>query len=1713
MTSLRENTNCEARKVVLQELRAALNVNAANESIFNDTSLFNKWLYLFTPACICVTLYLIAIGITDNQNLYGGRIFTVIVILFVSVANYLLLSRIHISEKIELKRELSKIHDDYSDYLDTYTNFEDTKTDQSHDIGSGNAHVNLVSTFRNYRWQRIPVLLLAKGDIISLMAGDITPGVVREMAVIANTSDNDYFKSNDDSIIKNKLGCFKLGPIIQKGVKIMTSHFNQQQQQQQRKHRSLSSYSPELLSLSGEIRCFYLNETPIAHYVQNLFNEENARYKYGRGGTETYFDYFGDSQSFSIEKRDKLNKIGEESVLRTLFQIALRNGVILSSILFVLYCVCTIIRFVLLESAREQWIEAFLVPVATIVLCLMPISLPLSLMFIESFAIAKLLSSTEVILEGHSIASDPAVLEPNGLKSGVVRGRHNSMSESLGVPSSVDDHTSVDDEFLDEDIDDRAEEIAEEASARITFSRLMAYFFKVIKSRLSIDYYTRSGNTDMLLSIPLARTRILEMLGAVTMVCFIDDDIICEPFSITEEIFFFDENQTKDIGTAPGIAKHYTLLDLHAVPHTTGSRFENPLWWQYLSVLKPIGLASALTYSSIKPLPLSLKYFLDNETSRDETSKESREHKKASKKSHLFNGVESSLITHVRETMPLSALKELAECIGFEDIDVEIFTKMFEMNVMAPGLGDVKLLLDMHAWGQEETRRRGTLFPHVRASIVNDSRSNSFQLMSQGDPSLLLNYCRECWDGSSISPLSAADRKEVLNVYNRWDLEDFDVVAFSYTPIPTTLHSIIVNAHTASGANLDNITSKLEKQLAQPNCVFIVDPSTYQELEEQEISTIKKHDSNRPEDKSGSTKAPVASVENSVRNNEEIVTSNVYKGSEMDFSAAAQSEPANVEVTVDEISLTGFADPDSLSIKRSRSDSDLFLNQTGNAGSAVSGNVGTPVKSILMSSNEASDPKMGDGLETELIDITSYDDFFAHNIGAMNPSLSNNEEIINEMDEIDNDEQVSLSIAQRNNSRASYSGDAAGAVESSASADLNSVNIISKLSSEVEEETSNISIDDVVSAFDKGGNENVRTFVSVNTTGDTSKSIVLVRSRSLDTVQYSSLDNYADEEDVYSGINATLVGGAVEAETDTGTKLLYNKVNRETVNEYAKNGYKSKQIKRARSVEASIWPCMRQQIFLGMAASSVAIKKEVPDLVEHLTKAGIRFIYFSPRNMRRSKPVAEKIGLQFDWNCAISLRDLDGASEHDPHRYISQYADWDVHAKLPHGVDAIKKHLKEVDNVPLLVSLYTDATPQTIHQMVQVFRGYGEVVLTVGSSYRALNQPIFAASDVPIAVAMLPGNSPSDRLSTHVDNTFLNYPNRSIASISKFDLLFYFKLIGLGCLPLIQIPSTATLHDVTSTCLNIDTSNPNAHGNLLSVDMFPGPSTVELPSELRLSSLLEAIRFGRIFLLNVLQALAFSCISFLSLGMWPLMSQAVPMDIPPSLPPSLAILFILVHVPLIAIAIAFSDGPDKVAMKNAPRKSMLTRKPGDEKRFMQYLAIRCSCVCVSVFLIGLISLAATSQSDYTGSPWYAGQKSFSVIDINNSNGISKFWLIQDLMSCEMLLSLIAQSFTLLERGQSLDKIPTFSSHLYYYLVLFLVSGIHVVVMVVRGYMRDNLSIFMHLGWLFWAMLVILPLLQIVVGIVVNKHDNYYYARYLQYLKLEYDTRLGMHSPR
>ncbi|CAH2037908.1 unnamed protein product, partial [Iphiclides podalirius] len=76
-------------------------------------------------------------------------------------------------------------------------------------------------------------------------------------------------------------------------------------------------------------------------------------------------------------------------------------------------------------------------------------------------------------------------------------------------------------------------------------------------------------------------------------------------------------------------------------------------------------------------------------------------------------------------------------------------------------------------------------------------------------------------------------------------------------------------------------------------------------------------------------------------------------------------------------------------------------------------------------------------------------------------------------------------------------------------------------------------------------------------------------------------------------------------------------------------------------------------------------------------------------------------------------------------------------AKLPRGIENIRPHIEQVDNVPLLVSLFTDCTPSSVRQMIQIMQDYGEIVCVMGSAANCLNMEIFMQADASIAVEPL----------------------------------------------------------------------------------------------------------------------------------------------------------------------------------------------------------------------------------------------------------------------------------------------------------------------------------------------------------------------------------------
>ncbi|XP_031353618.1 transmembrane protein 94 isoform X2 [Photinus pyralis] len=76
-------------------------------------------------------------------------------------------------------------------------------------------------------------------------------------------------------------------------------------------------------------------------------------------------------------------------------------------------------------------------------------------------------------------------------------------------------------------------------------------------------------------------------------------------------------------------------------------------------------------------------------------------------------------------------------------------------------------------------------------------------------------------------------------------------------------------------------------------------------------------------------------------------------------------------------------------------------------------------------------------------------------------------------------------------------------------------------------------------------------------------------------------------------------------------------------------------------------------------------------------------------------------------------------------------------ANLPRGIDKIRPHIENIDNVPLLVSLFTDCTSSNTKEMLRIMQDYGEVICVMGSSANYDSVGLFMQADASVAVEPL----------------------------------------------------------------------------------------------------------------------------------------------------------------------------------------------------------------------------------------------------------------------------------------------------------------------------------------------------------------------------------------
>ncbi|EKF28650.1 hypothetical protein MOQ_007594 [Trypanosoma cruzi marinkellei] len=146
-------------------------------------------------------------------------------------------------------------------------------------------------------------------------------------------------------------------------------------------------------------------------------------------------------------------------------------------------------------------------------------------------------------------------------------------------------------------------------------------------------------------------------------------------------------------------------------------------------------------------------------------------------------------------------------------------------------------------------------------------------------------------------------------------------------------------------------------------------------------------------------------------------------------------------------------------------------------------------------------------------------------------------------------------------------------------------------------------------------------------------------------------------------------------------------------------------------------------VFLALVGLRDSTRPNVESAMTLLDEAGIRCMYFCAENERRTKSLGNRLGLETDWNCCISLKK--GAVELDRHS---------IRAQLPVGIDAIRKHILHVDPIPLQVKMFSHAHSVSTRAMLSILQDNHEVVVSIGSTFNHGNVRSFIQSDLSIGV-------------------------------------------------------------------------------------------------------------------------------------------------------------------------------------------------------------------------------------------------------------------------------------------------------------------------------------------------------------------------------------------
>ena len=519
------------------------------------------------------------------------------------------------------------------------------------------------------------------------------------------------------------------------------------------------------------------------------------------------------------------------------------------------------------------------------------------------------------------------------------------------------------------------------------------------------------------------------------------------------------------------------------------------------------------------------------------------------------------------------------------------------------------------------------------------------------------------------------------------------------------------------------------------------------------------------------------------------------------------------------------------------------------------------------------------------------------------------------------------------------------------------------------------------------------------------------------------------------------------------------------------------------------------QVFLGLLSFQFKPKLDVVALIEDLQVAGIRFVHFTSENEVRGKVFAQKLGLEADWNCHISLApdtEQENLSSEEsssdlgdsPSSSTSSLSSYRVntkmsnfHAKLPVGIDSVRPHIENVDNVPLLVPLFTDCSTDSVREMIEIMQENSEVVLCLGNAWNRENLSIFSQAD--ISLSLIP----------EYDDSSSCFETETCA-LSTSNSSQYTGMVNRHQLWPTPLEMAAYLNSTTSQ---------------LCFSRERDVSLLTLIAESRHTQ--SVIRHGLLFGLG-------SCLSLVLL-----MLTAELFFLPPPLDGSHLFWFVFFVIPLMSMSFLSTPiDPQIKSQMPARKKQVLSEKYLFVFNFL-LMFVPTIALCELLFGLTLTSICSNDIPSPDCHLLLGNRNSSSTSEWNGWHGDHEQGLIlsQDLIALFLCLYFVIMSLRFIHRTKPLWKLWKYMSWQYVAIVISVIV-LQVIYFAISQTFVINvksltpISNLSSVPFYVWIIGLMWPFLLVLLQELLKCHDKSMLFKLQTHLKLEFETRLGMYSP-